>query len=222
MSKYKPIEMPRSKRYGNNYWKSYSIKENRIVTFYSDLEYKNWLTVEMNPEIVHFCEQPLQIDVVIDSKKYTSVFDMWVEKKDGAEEFWEVKYMKSLSGDDQNAIRTKQQIEKQIQWCKNNYFQHAIRTENEIELGPEYINNLRYLAHLCKTVDLYKDVNPYRKNVSDFLKSENKSVKEIMQEEIIVKNKESAVLAYLIYDGTIKADLETAPFSHETEVMLNG
>jgi hypothetical protein len=222
MAKYQPIIMPRGKKYGNNYWKSFSIKENRIVTFYSDLEYRNWLTVEMNPDIEHFCEQPLEIEIIIDGKPSKSVFDMWVSYKNGNEEFWEVKYLKDIEGNDKKSELVRKQIEKQKIWCNENHYIHKVRTENEIELGPEYINNLRYLSHLIKHLVPYKDVNPFRTELQTFLLHKNRSVGDIINAKILPEGNELAVLAYLIYDGTIKANLTMKPFAFNTEVEYHG
>ena len=68
MSKFRPIEMPRCRKYGNNYYITYSKKLNRNITLYSQLEYHNFLTIEMNPHVMDFCEQPLAINVEIDNK----------------------------------------------------------------------------------------------------------------------------------------------------------
>ncbi|MGB4660758.1 MAG: TnsA endonuclease N-terminal domain-containing protein [Mobilitalea sp.] len=222
MAKYQPIIMPRSKKYGNNYWKSFSIKENRIVTFYSDLEYKNWLTIEMNPDIEHFCEQPLEIELTVDGKTSKSVFDMWVSYKNGSEEFWEVKYYKDIEGYDKKSELVRKQIEKQKIWCIENHYIHKVRTENEIELGPEYINNLRYLSHLIKHLVPYKDVYPFRTELLTFLLHKNRTVGDIINSKTLPEGNEVAILAYLIYDGTVKVNLTMKPFAHNTEVEYHG
>ena len=53
-----PIKMPRGTHYGSNYWMFESKKIHRCVTAYSNLEYENLLTLEMNPEVEYYCEQP--------------------------------------------------------------------------------------------------------------------------------------------------------------------
>lgn len=56
----KPIDIPRSTHYGNNYFAVYSNKIHRICHFYSNLEYYNFLSLEINPKVSSFCEQPHQ------------------------------------------------------------------------------------------------------------------------------------------------------------------
>ena len=64
----KPIEMPRGTHYGNNYYAVYSKKVHRVCYFYSNLEYYNFLTLEINPEVERFCEQPLKAPINIDNQ----------------------------------------------------------------------------------------------------------------------------------------------------------
>lgn len=56
----KPIDIPRSTHYGNNYFAVYSNKIHRICHFYSNLEYYNFLSLEINPKVSSFCEQPVK------------------------------------------------------------------------------------------------------------------------------------------------------------------
>ena len=53
-----PIEMPRGTHYGSNYFIVYSHKIKRNVKLYSNLEYYNFLTLETDPNVEYFCEQP--------------------------------------------------------------------------------------------------------------------------------------------------------------------
>lgn len=57
----KPIAMQRSTHYGNNYFSVYSNKIKRVVHLFSNLEYYNFLTLETNPQVETFCEQPLKL-----------------------------------------------------------------------------------------------------------------------------------------------------------------
>lgn len=82
----KPIDMPRATHYGNNYFAVYSNKIKRICHFFSNLEYYNFLSLEMNPEVESFCEQPLKIDIVLENELKHAIFDMWVSYRDGREE----------------------------------------------------------------------------------------------------------------------------------------
>ena len=87
-----PVWTPPRGRFNNNLWQVYSPKVDRVVNLYSDLEYDHWVLVETDPQIRLFCEQPRKIDVVIAGKSVSSIFDMWIERVTGEEEYREVKY----------------------------------------------------------------------------------------------------------------------------------
>lgn len=130
MGKYSPVQVPRGRKYGSNYWETYSIKLDRQVTFYSDLEYKNYLTLEMNPKVVTFCEQPLSVELSICDKKEKTIFDMWAQYEDGYEELQEVKYIDELLGITEKSIRSKHQIEKQ----NRDYFIKYMEAHSNIKI----------------------------------------------------------------------------------------
>lgn len=82
----KPVEMPRSTHYGNNYYVIPSRKLKRNVSAFSFLEYANILTLEMNPLVEFYCEQPCTVDVYVDGRKFNTTFDVYVVYTDGREE----------------------------------------------------------------------------------------------------------------------------------------
>ncbi|MED0708838.1 DDE-type integrase/transposase/recombinase [Aneurinibacillus aneurinilyticus] len=57
--KFQPVPLKRNAHYGSNYWEVYSPKIKRNVHLFSDLEYDHWVSVETNPQIKAFCEQPV-------------------------------------------------------------------------------------------------------------------------------------------------------------------
>ena len=107
----KPIEMPRGSHYGSDYWIIYSYKLKRRVRLYSYLEYAQFISLEMNPLVEYFCEQPFEINGTFNGKNKKSVFDFWVQYKNSNSEFQEVKYMSELIGSDKKALRSKEQTE---------------------------------------------------------------------------------------------------------------
>ncbi len=121
MGKYlfeKPIEMPRGRQYGSDYWLVFSNKLNRKVSLYSIYEYVAFLKFEMSYEVEYFCEQPLKAELNIEGKKEFTVFDFWVFYRSGYSEFIEIKPSNELSGNTKEAIRSQEQIKKQENWCK--------------------------------------------------------------------------------------------------------
>ena len=101
-----PIEMPRSTHYGNNYWIFESRKLHRRVTAYSNLEYENLLTLEMNPEVVYYCEQPCSTTVFVSGKENKTIFDLYIVYKYGREDFLVVKYLQELYCDSPKGKRS--------------------------------------------------------------------------------------------------------------------
>ena len=43
--------------------------------------------VDADPEVITYCEQPLEISYVLNGRLRTSIFDMWIFKKDEVEIF---------------------------------------------------------------------------------------------------------------------------------------
>jgi hypothetical protein len=114
----------------NNSWITKSFKIGRVVYLESDLEYSNFLTVEMDPQVVKFCEHPFEITIEIDGKIEKSIFDMEVEYQDGKTELWEIKYKSELTDkEDKSSLRSQHQIMKQRQWCESNKIDYKVRTD---------------------------------------------------------------------------------------------
>mgnify|MGYP003309338977 CR=1 FL=1 len=214
-----PIKMPRGSHYGSDYWISYSFKLKRKIHLYSMLEYANFITIEMNPNVEYFCEQPLKIECFDDkSSKETSVFDFWVQYKDSSCEFQEVKYSCELTEQTDSAMRSQKQIEFQRKWCLANGQSYRVITEKDLYRGPFWIQNLELLhSHMLRS-------NPsesvYINRLLGLLSRSNFSVGDIIASEILPINYELNILAYLFYNGAINMELESRPLDNYTEVSL--
>ena len=57
---FKPIAIERNTHYGNNFYQVYSKKVNRVCTFYSDLEYFNYLSLEIERKLYLFVSNLLE------------------------------------------------------------------------------------------------------------------------------------------------------------------
>ncbi|SDU18282.1 TnsA endonuclease N terminal [Verrucomicrobium sp. GAS474] len=88
------------RRRGNNqrgnHWEAYSPKVQRIVEFQSTPEYLNWLSVEADPEIVGFKEQPGLFQIGKGEGRLITRPDMFVLYRDGRRELREVKTLEEL------------------------------------------------------------------------------------------------------------------------------
>ena len=219
MSKYQPIELPRGKKYGNNYYITYSIKLQRNVTLYSQLEYHNFLTLEMNPHVIDFCEQPLQIKIEIDNNLGTSIFDMWVYYDNGKEEFQEVKYKKDLYIHNNINDRVYQQIQKQKRWCYLNGYDYSIRTENEIYIGSCYISNLRYLHGVIQRNNSYLfDYNI--KQIISTIKDSKITLLSLVEILDLPLHSLFSSIAFGLYEGKLAADLDKNILSYDTTIWI--
>lgn len=220
MTKYKPIEMLRDKTFGSNYYNTYSKKIKRNIILYSQLEYHNYLTLEMNPHVIEFCEQPLQIFIEIEGTNKTSIFDMWVLYDDGTEEFQEVKYMKDIESNGYYSARVKQQIFKQEEWCKLHGYQYIVRTDRTLYLNQYYISNLRYLHGLLLRNNDYILNNNIRQIV-EYICNSKVSILKLTQNLQLPNESLFPTIAYGIFKGIIKADIEKSIFSYDSYIWLN-
>ena len=135
------ISRPRSSSFGSNYWVFHSRKLRRRVAVFSNLEYENILTLEMNPQVEWYCEYPLETTVYIGGKETKVLFNAWVRYKDGREEYQGVAY---INGSDDSKEHAK--IACQSAWCLQNNVNYVFRNDKSIETGPFFIRNISILA----------------------------------------------------------------------------
>lgn len=134
-----PIVMPRSSKYGNNFWNSEGPKvEMREVTLYSDLEFDHWVSVETNPDVETYCEQFPEISYVLNGELHTSVFDMWIKLRNGLIKCREVKYESELNPNDPRNSRTLQQVKAQQTYCEENGIVYEIITDKALRKSHCY------------------------------------------------------------------------------------
>jgi hypothetical protein len=217
-----PISMPRGTHYGNNYYETYSKKINRNVKLFSNLEYENFLCLELDSSVEFFCEQPLKISVILDGVSKTTIFDMWVRYKNGVEEFQEIKYSSSLNGTDDSSIRTKLQIKTQQQWCKENDYNYVIRTEKDINTARFKIRNLKYIAGKIRRFDM-PNKDYFRTNLVDYLKKKYKTnIYELINNNVLPSVKVMEFICFMYYEGVLDLNINDRPISKDTEVILYG
>lgn len=220
---YTPVEMPRGSKYGSDYFVAYSYKIKRNIKLYSNLEYKNWLTLEMNPDVLTFCEQPYQAEMLIAGKLKKTIFDMWVKYKDGREEFQEIKYSDYLTGTDKYSVRSQEQISFQKKWCKLNKMPYVVRTEKEIETGPFLTENLLHLTARIKRYN-HSVAKTYYKQLLEQLSNVPYSIENIgMKLDTTVNmNDLLSIIAFAYYDGIVTINLNDTFYSVDMEVSLIG
>lgn len=213
---YKPINMRRSSKFGNNYWEVYSPKLKRNIRLFSDLEYENWVLIETNPKIISFCEQPLEIKDYIDGKLKKSILDMWVLYDDNTEQFQEVKYQSQLL--DINS-RSSKQVQFQKQWCLKNGYDYIVRTDTEIRKNKVYLDTLKQVIGQVRNSTSIND-----KDIDQVLKI-------IRYNKITLKNLTKitdfsytyivTIICILIYNGLCEILNKDMSICMETEVIFN-
>ncbi|WP_410768715.1 TnsA endonuclease N-terminal domain-containing protein [Fontibacillus sp. BL9] len=215
MLPYTPIVMPRNKKYGNNYWKMRGPKVNRNVILYSDLEYDHWVTVETDPTVITYCEQPLEITYVLEGKQRRTIFDMCVLKEDGNEYFIEVKYEKDLLSSSRKYDQTMRQIEAQKEWCRLKGKLHEVRTEKDIRTGPYAIENrIKVLTSISNSM-----ASLSLQDISLCISSKKTSMRDLCNQLGSFNTYDVFLACYrLYYKGEIKADLESTIWNMDMEV----
>ena len=215
-----PLDMPRSTHYGSNYYVVRSTKNHRQCKFFSTLEYYNYLTLETNPEVESFCEQPLKIEVVIDNEVKHAIFDMWVKYKDGIEEFQEVKYTAELSGMDSAAVRSQEQIRREEKWCQDNNVGFKVRTEKDIIKGRFYIQNLQIISARLRRY-MPTDNSYYNPAIEKALRTYGTmSFAQLVDNKLLPILHEWDHICYMYEKGIIKLNLSDYPLDNNTEIYL--
>lgn len=215
-----PIEMPRGTHYGNNYHIVYSSKLKRICNFFSDLEYYNFLSLEIDPMVETFCEQPAKIEIIEENEIRHVIFDMWVRYKDGREEFQEVKYSSELKGYSEEALRSQEQIRKEQRWCNDNNIAFVVRTDKTIPKGHYFIKNANIISARLRrylpTEDKY--YNPLI--IAALKKAKLLTVSELIDNGLLPINNEFNHLCYMYERGLISMNMSDRPIDKNTEVTL--
>jgi len=219
----KPIKMPRGSHYGSNYWEVYSKKMGRKAYFFSNLEYHNFLVMEMDPSVVQMCEQPLEIEIMVDGKNEKSILDFWIKYTDGSEEIQEVKSVESLKEDSEDYIRTKAQMRKQKQWCEENRIRYTVRSEQEIYAGEYLIENCAYMASKVRRYALPEDIGSYKNLLIGYLEACKKAdICTLMETGRLPLGNELSFLCYMHFEGVIRMEIGNRPLDNRTEVALFG
>ncbi len=215
-----PIEMPRATHFGNNYYVTYSSKLKRNVHLFSNLEYYNFLDLECDPNVVKFCEQPLQIDTILENRMKHAIFDVWTRYKDGSEEMQEVKYDSDLNGTDESSIRSQEQIRRKAHWCEENGIDFAVRTDKTLKKGRYYFQNLNVMAARLRRYIPFEEAY-YNPSIINMLeKCKTTTIETLKDEGFLPTRNEMPHLFYLHSKGIISLNIADKPLDFRTEVTL--
>ena len=219
----KPIKMPRGSHYGSSYWEVYSRKMGRKACFFSNLEYHNFLTLEMDPNVVQLCEQPIEIEIMVDGKNEKSILDIWLKNSDGTEAIQEVKSVESMKEGSKDYLRTKAQINKQKLWCEENGIEYAVRSEKEIYAGEYLVDNCSYMASKVRRCTLTEGIGAYKQVLIGYLEScKRADIGMLIESGRLPLGSEMDFLCFMHFEGTIRMDISNRPLDIRTEVALFG
>ncbi len=210
--------MPRATHYGNNYFKVYSSKVNRVCTFYSNLEYFNFLTLEINPKVKAFLEQPHPMTIILNGEEKKAIPDVLVEYRDGSEEYQEVKYTSELYGSDEKSLRSQEQIRREKEWAENNNATLVVRTEKDICKGRYLIRNANVMAARIRRY-VPMDAAYYNPRILKALENNNKvTYKDLVDNNLLPIENELEHLCYMYVNGLIDFDIMNKPIDYNMEI----
>jgi hypothetical protein len=217
---YSPIPIKRSTKYGNNYWISYSPKMKRNIRLFSDLEYDHWILIETDPKITSFCEQPLRIRQPIGIEFVESIFDMWIIDAQGVETFIEVKYARELDLQSPKSARSIRQTDAQKKWCQENGYQYKVALDREIRSNPILLSNLKQIVSHMKNRKQLVETDRFK--ITQQLKRGKTNLIQLVRTtpQIEESRLRDAVFG-LIYEGSVKANLDKVLIGHMTEVWID-
>ena len=139
---------------------------------------------------------------------------MWIQYKDGYEEFIEIKYTRDLSKEN-----VKKQIYIQKSWCEKNSKNHRVVTEEDIKQSPIKVSNMKLILNLIKT--RVEDITVIEKLKKVILEaSEKLTIERLSLLSKIEYNQTLKVVALLIYSNEIKSNFSVKTFGKKTEVWL--
>jgi TnsA-like endonuclease N terminal len=217
----KPSWNPGRGSYWNNLWQVYSPKIGRTVKLYSDLEYHHWILVEATPEIVTFCEQPVRMQSRVDGRDRASYADMWVQWRDGTEQYRELKYAKDMAQVDRNPSLSRQ-LTVQAAWCKRHDVEHVVVTDEAVFANKLLLRNWRLILSVltnAKGADLRNIQAEIQKIVDShgtISLGEARAVLSGPSETIF-----QAAAFDLIQRGTLKAPLESLALTYSLPLEVN-
>ena len=177
----------------------------------------------MEPDVVQMCEQPTEIEIMIDGKNEKSILDFWLKYADSREEIQEVKSVESLKQDSKDYVRTKAQLRKQKLWCEENGIAYTVRSEKEIYTGEYIIENYAYMASKIRRYALPEDIGSYRNLLIGYLEACKKAdIRTLTESGRLPLGSELDFLCYMHYIGTIRMELDNRPLDNRTGVVLYG
>lgn len=210
----KPVWSPGRGSYGNNLWQVYSPKLGRKVKLYSDLEYHHWILVEATPEIVTFCEQPIRMQSRVEGRDRASYIDMWVQWRNGSEQYRELKYAKDIAQIDNKPL-LRRQLAIQVAWCERHGVEHLIITDAQVHANKLLLRNWRLILSILANAK-ETDFRKLQPTILHIIESEGQISIGCLQGRFVGTTETifQAAIFDLIQRGLIKAPLGEVDLSY--------
>lgn len=207
---------------GRNRFFVYSKRLNREVRLYNDLQYDHWCLVESNPLIINYCEKPLRIVETVAGEVIESIFDMWIQKESGAEEYICVRHSYEIDSEHKRSSRKAiKELYAQRIWCAKNNKLHRLITEKEIRGNTVYLANIKTLLPYFSPLSQLNSTL-----IQKILELVTESKCNIRQLETTIANDFEVTtirkhIYNLIYHRILEADISSCLISGFSEVCIN-
>lgn len=204
---YNPTPIKRNDSFKSNYWEGYSPTLKRDVCFLGQINYEYWLLLELNPEVITFCERPITLKGIVNNKSKKMIPNFWVEYKDGTESFVVI------------SEKDNQTHEILYNWCQSNNYKYEKITNEDIRKHKIIINNAqRLLPYLNQSRSLDIDMHLVTKKILLERKSINSIIHEL--ERSITPQRIKEAIYRLIFEKKVESDIYFKTLSLETEVWI--
>lgn len=142
MTLFTPINYPEHLRRKSNYYEFYSIKNKRNMQVYGTYAYYYSLILELDCNIISYCEYPFEVLLAVSGKKpYKTIFDF------GVIDSLNNKIIHNFYS---NTSKAKENSYHEERWCKENDFLYKAMNKDDICANSYYLYNLKFLYGMLK------------------------------------------------------------------------
>lgn len=207
-----PLEEPRSKSYIESYHACYSRKLARNITALGKLRFDNLICLEMNPEVIWYCERPLSDKVHVNGRTTEILPSVYVVYSNGTEVFQLVS-----TNDDQSSYK-----DDFLLWGVSRNEKIELRGYGEIYKGPFFMRNISYLFGRSRRI-VCTDAGADDAFLRYLSINGAMSIARLFDTGRLSESQGIDYLADLYYRGLIcLSNVEDRQISYKTEVSCNG
>ena len=195
-------------KWPGNLWEGWSAKLGRCLQLYSDLEYDHWVTVEIDPKIKSFCEQPVRKDLA--GGLSGPLANMWIQFTDQREELRTLVSPSSESkvgeSESSNLFELGKLKLRRVELTEQDVRSHPIRLRNQKQI----LHYLRARSLNAQTYDSCKDALLCK------LHGGSRRLAELLESETHLREDSLYALFVLIVRGDVAGGLNAGPLSANT------